>query len=238
MRVGDVSKRSPARATTVRRLLLGCLCVALLGLACTGAGTRTADSGPVANPPGGGEGATAAAVNAEGMRLVGNLPGSYGSFAFWGNLAIVSHAEKWDVSSPDDGFFAVDVSDPTQPTQLSRFRCAGSYNDVSIWKDLVFLSQDGTTEGDGCDATSTSPDDPEAFAGIRVISIADLENPVLVAAVPTGVWDTASGRSIEGSHTHTLVPDVDHRDAGGEPSPRILVYSADGYEPGGPHRAA
>src|SRR5687767_2342948 len=115
MRVGDVSKRSPARATTVRRLLLGCLCVALLGLACTGAGTGTADSGPVANPPGGGEGATAAAVNAEGMRLVGNLPGSYGSFAFWGNLAIVSHAEKWDVSSPDDGFFAVDVSDPTQP---------------------------------------------------------------------------------------------------------------------------
>lgn len=79
------------------------------------------------------------------MRLVGNLPGSYGSFAFWGKLAIVTHAEKWEASSPDDGFVVLDVSDPTQPTQLSRFRCAGSYRDISIWKDLVFLSQDETS---------------------------------------------------------------------------------------------
>jgi hypothetical protein len=48
----------------------------------------------------------------------------------------------------------------------------------------VFLSQDEPTAGDGCDATSTTPEDPEAFAGIRVISIADPEHPMPVDGTP------------------------------------------------------
>jgi hypothetical protein len=194
-RVGDVSKRSPARAMSVRRVLLGCLCVALLGLACTAAEKKTTDSGPVANPTKGEERATAAAVRAERMRLVGNLPGSNGSFAFWGKLAVVSHAENGEEPTPDDGFVVLDVSDPTRPTQLSRFRCTGSYRDISVWKDLVFLSQDETTAGDGCDAAPTGTLDPEAFAGIRVMSIADPKNPVPVAAVRTGIEGTPSDQS-------------------------------------------
>ena len=166
------------------------------------------------------------------MRLVGSLPGSDGSFAFWGDLAVVNHWEDSGTPSPDDGFIVIDVSDPTLPTELSRFRCVASYNDISIWKDLVFLSQNETTAGDGCDATPTNPQDPKAFAGIRVISIADPENPVPVVAVPTGIAETGSGQFVRGSHTHTLVPDLDHTDGGGQPAPRLVVYSADGYQQG------
>jgi hypothetical protein len=166
------------------------------------------------------------------MRLVGNVPGSDGSFAFWGDLAVVNHWDEWPVPSADDGFVVVDVSDPTRPKQLSRFRCIASQADISVWKDLVFLSQDETTAGDSCDATPTSPEDPEAFAGIRVISIADPENPVPVVAVPTGIEDTPAGPMVRGSHTHTLVPELDHTNRNGQRSPRILVYAAHEWQPG------
>ena len=145
---------------------------------------------------------------AEGMRLVGNVPGSDGSFAFWGDLAVVNHWEDSGTASPGDGFVMIDVSDPSHPTQLSRFRCVASYNDISIWDDLVILSQNEATVGDACDATPTKAKDPEAFAGLRVISIADPEHPVPLAAVPTGIAETAAGRFVRGSHTHTLVPDL------------------------------
>ena len=169
-------------------------------------------------------------IRAEGIRLVGNVPGSDGSFAFWGDLAVVNHWEDSGTPSPDDGFVVIDVSDPARPTQLSRFRCVASYNDISIWDDLVLLSQNEATAGSGCDATPTKTKDPDAFAGIRVISIADPEHPVPLAAVPTGIVETRWGRFVRGSHTHTLVPDLDHTDGNGNPTPRLIVYSADGYQ--------
>ena len=210
--------------------------IALAAISCTAGAaqapdaTLPADPSPTLASPVSESPATGAEIRAERMRLVGNVPGSDGSFAFWGDLAIVNHWDESPVPSADDGFVVVDVSDPTRPRQLSRFRCVASYADVSVWKDLVFLSQDEPTAGDNCDATPTSPEDPEAFAGIRVISIADPENPVPVAAVPTGIEETASGRIVRGSHTHTLVPDLDHTDVGGRPAPRILVYSADRWD--------
>ena len=207
--------------------------IALAAISCTAGAaqapdaTLPADPSPTLASPVSESPATGAEIRAERMRLVGNLPGSHGSFAFWGDLAVVNVWEDWPELSPDDGFIVVDVSDPTRPTQLSRFRCIASFADVSIWKDLVFLSQNFATTGDGCDANPTDPEDPEAFAGIRVISIADPEHPVQVVAVPTGIQDASSRRLVWGSHTHTPVPDLDHTDAAGRPAPRILVYSAD-----------
>ena len=208
--------------------------IAVVAAACTSGaqGERSANT-PSDEPPTTESPTTEGeAVLAERMRLVGNLPGSDGSFAFWGDLAVVNNWENSDEPSPDDGFIVVDVSDPTQPRELSRFRCVASRKDISIWKDLVFLSQNEATKGEACDATPTNPRDPKAFAGIRVISIADPENPVSVAAVRTGIAKTGSGKFVRGSHTHTLVPDLDHTDETGQPAPRLVVYSADGYQQG------
>jgi hypothetical protein len=219
------------------RALAVAAAIGLATVACTqNAGgqntTIPAEASPTVASPAGESPATGPEIRAERMRVVGNLPGSDGSFAFWGDLAVVNHWEDSGAPSPDDGFVVLDVSDPARPTQVSRFRCVASYNDISIWNDLVFLSQNEATAGDGCDATPTKPKDPKAFAGIRVISIANPENPVPVAAVPTGIAETGSGQFVRGSHTHTLVPDLDHTDGGGRPAPRLIVYSADGYQQG------
>lgn len=211
--------------------------IALVAAACTSGspGSRDATASvagasggrsPSADPP------PVGGVLADRMELVGNLPGSDGSFAFWGDLAVVNQWAESGRPSLGDGFIVADISDPTRPRELSRFRCIASHNDISIWKDLVFLSQNRATAGDGCDATKTNPQSPKAFAGVRVVSIADPEHPVAVAAVPTGIARTGSGLYVRGSHTHTIVPDLDHTDASGQPAPRLIVYSADGYQQG------
>ncbi|HEY6566988.1 MAG TPA: hypothetical protein VI341_05650 [Actinomycetota bacterium] len=219
--------------TIHKRACLVAAAIALVAAACTSkVGERDDATTPTARSPAGEPSTTDDTIDAEQMRLVGNVPGTDGSFAFWGDLAVVNRWEDWRAPSHGDGFVVLDVSDPASPTQLSRFRCTASYADISIWNDLVFLSQDETTAGDDCDAASTNTRDQKAFAGIRVISIADPEHPVPVAAVPTGIEDTSSGQIVRGSHTHTLVPDLDHTDEDGQRSPRILVYAAHEWEPG------
>ena len=216
------------------RALAVAAAIGMMAVACTqDAGVQIevtpTDRTPVGSPPEGSP-ANEPEIRVEGMRLVGNVPGSDGTFAFWGDLAVVNHWEDSGTPSADDGFVVVDVSDPAHPTQVSRFRCVASYNDISIWDDLVIVSQNEATAGDGCDATPTKAKDPDAFAGLRVISIADPEHPAPLAAVATGIVETRWGRFVRGSHTHTLVPDLEHRDVNGNPTPRLIVYSADGYQ--------
>jgi hypothetical protein len=210
-----------------RWLLASSAAISLMVAACIPDAPPDGRASLAQGPPMGG-----AEITADGVRLLGNVPGSDGSFAFWGEIAVVNRWNDWAAPGPDDGFVVVDVSDPARPTQLSRFRCVASYADISIWEDLVFVSQDEVSAGEACDAPLARPRDPNAFAGIRVVSIADPEHPVQVAAVPTGVQDDASGRIVRGSHTHTLVPDLDHTDAAGNPFPRILVYAAHEWKPG------
>lgn len=163
-------------------------------------------------------------LRAEGMRLLGSVPGSNADVAFWGDLAIVTNVVDWNAESPDDGFVVIDVSDGTSPAIVGRFACAGSFQDVSVWDDLVVVSQDRITAGDACGAEPADEFDATGFAGLRIVSIEDPARPVLLASVPTGVEDSAGARSIRGSHTNTIVPDL----ANG----RLLVYAGMFYYPG------
>lgn len=176
--------------------------------------------------------ATDPPLRAEHLRLVGSSAGSDGDLAIWGDIAVVSHWENWSVPGPDDGFRIVDVSDPANPEELARFRCVASHADVSIWEDLVFLSQDTASAGDDCAAATTSASTADAFAGIRIVSIADPAHPVQLAAVRTGVAEGAGLATVHGSHTNTIVPDLDHHDAAGLAAPRLLVYANMYYHPG------
>ena len=56
--------------------------------------------------------------------------------------------------------------------------------------------------------------------------------PFRSSPLPTGIVETRWGRFVRGSHTHTLVPDLEHADGNGNPIPRLIVYSADGYQQG------
>ena len=94
--------------------------IGLIAVACTQStgtleATPTTDESPTLRSPAGESPATGSEIQAEQMHLVGNVPGSDGSFAFWGDLAVVNHWEDSGTPSPDDGFVVVDVSDPAHP---------------------------------------------------------------------------------------------------------------------------
>lgn len=150
-------------------------------------------------------------VHSENMLLVGNTndAGSYRmgtDLAFWGDLAV---AGNYDFPG---GFRLISIADPTKPTVVGRFACKGPQSDVSVWRDLAFVSVDSPMNKPGCEGAKTlGQTDPlvltgQAYEGIRVVSIADRANPRQVAFVDTDC----------GSHTHTLVPD--------EANKRVLIY--------------
>ncbi|HUG31118.1 MAG TPA: hypothetical protein VMQ65_11475 [Candidatus Limnocylindria bacterium] len=175
-------------------------------------------------------------LRSQALELFGSVAGSNGDFAFRGDLAFVTRTDDWDKSTPEDGFNVVDIADPSNPTVLARFECIGSFVDISVWDDIVVLSQDRVTAGDDCAAKASSESAADAFAGIRIVSIADPARPTLLASVPTGISEGAGLRSVRGSHTNTIVPDLEHRDASGSPAPRVLVYASMFYYPGAkPH---
>lgn len=152
--------------------------------------------------------------HSDNMELVGNWDddGDYrqgSDLAFWGNLAVLG---KYN------GLQLLDISRPEQPRPLGKLECTGGQHDVSVWKDLVFVSVDSPMESDACDAEGASTLTAaagNAWEGIRIVDVSNREKPEQVASVDTDC----------GSHTHTLVPDTDHHDpVSGKPDPRVLLY--------------
>jgi len=227
------------RPASHRGAMLVVLCVSsLLATGCDSAAPSAAATASPSAQPASAAPATPASTEppptiapSSGIELRGNVPGSLGSLAAWGNLIVANVEPDEGGPGPDDGFIVVDASDPSNPSLLARFRCAASYGDVSIWQDVVIVSQYDARHGPDCAAPAASFTDADAFAGLRIVSIADPANPTLLASVPTGVAEGGQ-RAVYGSHTNTIVPDLDHRDAKGRAAPRLLVYAAMYYYPG------
>jgi len=115
-----------------------------------------------------------------------------------------------------------DISNPANTKLLTSMVCPGGQGDVSVYKNLLFMSVEmpngrldcGTQ---GFPAEPPAPADQEKdkekkrripaaqkdrFRGVRIFDISDLKNPKQVAAVQT----------CRGSHTHTLVLDPNDKD--------------------------
>jgi hypothetical protein len=106
-----------------------------------------------------------------------------------------------------------DISDPAKTRLLTSVVCPGGQGDVSVYKNLLFMSVempngrlDCSTQGfppaprpaAGQENKPTLPAaQKDRFRGVRVFDITDIRNPKQVAAVQT----------CRGSHTHTLVVD-------------------------------
>jgi hypothetical protein len=121
--------------------------------------------------------------------------------AFW---------KKWAIQGNWDGFSIRDISDPNNPTTVSRAFCDGNQGDVAVWNNLVVRSWNtpaGTPGAFGAGLTCGGEPVPAGWEGIHIFNIRDKENPVLVGAVETEC----------GSHTATIVPD--------RKNDRLLVYS-------------
>ncbi|HYW13413.1 MAG TPA: hypothetical protein VE871_15745 [Longimicrobium sp.] len=107
-----------------------------------------------------------------------------------------------------NGFLVYDISNPSNPRLRASVPCAGGQGDVSVYRNLVFLSVEETRGRLDCTANGVADSvSTERFRGVRIFDISNLDRPRLVGAVQT----------CRGSHTHTLVPNP--RD----PS-RVYVY--------------
>jgi len=109
--------------------------------------------------------------------------------AFTGNYAI---------QGSYNGYQVWDISNPARPTLKTAFVCPASQSDVSVYRNLLFVSGEGLTGRLDCgtqgvqDTVST-----ERLRGLRIFDISDIEHPRNVGNVQT----------CRGSHTHTVLVD-------------------------------
>jgi hypothetical protein len=91
-----------------------------------------------------------------------------------------------------------DISNPSHPTLKTAFVCPENQGDVSIYKNLLFISAEAPTARIDCgiDAPKDSVSS-DRFRGVRIVDISDITRPKTVATVQT----------CRGSHTHTLLVD-------------------------------
>jgi len=113
------------------------------------------------------------------------------------------------------GINIFDVTNPANATLLTTLVCPGGQGDVSVYKNLLFMSVEMPNGRLDCGAQGFPPEPPrtqeeekekkrrlpvaqkDRFRGVRIFDISDVKNPKQVAAVQT----------CRGSHTHTLVTD-------------------------------
>jgi hypothetical protein len=112
-----------------------------------------------------------------------------------------------------------DISNPAKTTLVTSLVCPGGQGDVSVYKNLLFMSVeqpngrlDCGTQGFPPDPTPATEPKPkkrpvpsaqkDRFRGVRIFDISDIKNPRQVAAVQT----------CRGSHTHTLLVDPNDKD--------------------------
>ncbi len=103
------------------------------------------------------------------------------------------------------GMSIYDITDPANALLLTNIICPGGQGDVSVYKNLMFMSVEMANARLDCSAEGfpiqTAPGLPAAskdrFRGVRIFDISDIKSPKQVGAVQT----------CRGSHTHTLVTD-------------------------------
>jgi hypothetical protein len=96
-----------------------------------------------------------------------------------------------------NGFTVYDISRPKAPKIVTQVLCPGAQNDISVFRNLLFLSTDSQRTDDSCNSTGSTAANPgQRWEGIKIFDISKPANPRYIAAVKTDC----------GSHTHTLVP--------------------------------
>ena len=102
-----------------------------------------------------------------------------------------------------DGYQVWDISNPQSPSLKVANYCPASQSDVSVYKNLLFVSAEGATGRIDCGAQGV-PDPVSAarIRGVRIFDITDIAHPKNVANVQT----------CRGSHTHTVLVDPMDKD--------------------------
>jgi hypothetical protein len=108
------------------------------------------------------------------------------------------------------GINIYDISNPAKANLITSMICPGGQGDVSVYKNLMFMSVEMPNGRIDCGTQGFPPTPPlpsgqnqlpaaskDRFRGVRIFDISNIKAPKQVAAVQT----------CRGSHTHTLVLD-------------------------------
>ena len=115
------------------------------------------------------------------FRLINSDFSLRGNFVIQGNF---SGVQVWDMSNPK------------QVKLLKAFVCPGSQSDVSVYRNLLFVSGEALNGRTDCGTQGVQDTvDHHRLRGIRIFDGTDLANPKLLTNVQT----------CRGSHTHTVV---------------------------------
>jgi len=115
------------------------------------------------------------------FRMINSDLSFRGKYVIQGNFAGV---QVWDISNP-------------KVVRLARaFVCPGSQSDVSVYRNLLFVSGEALNGRTDCGTQGIADTvDHHRLRGIRIFDGTDISNPRLLANVQT----------CRGSHTHTVV---------------------------------
>src|ERR1700674_2739790 len=97
-----------------------------------------------------------------------------------------------------NGYQVWDISNPSAPTLKTAYFCPASQSDVSVYKNLLFVSGEGNSGRLDCGAQGVKDTvSHDRLRGLRIFDISDIANPKYIANVQT----------CRGSHTHTVLYD-------------------------------
>ena len=111
------------------------------------------------------------------------------------DLAFIGH---YAVQGNYNGYQVWDIANPSHPVLKDAYVCPASQSDVSVYKNLLFVSGENLSArldcgSEGVEDTVSS----ERLRGIRIFDITDISHPRNVGNVQT----------CRGSHTHSLLVD-------------------------------
>jgi LVIVD repeat len=130
------------------------------------------------------------------LRLVSNTPSPEG---FKGVInSDLAFLGKYAIQGNYNGYQVWDISNPAKPVLTTAYLCPASQSDVSVYKNLLFVSGEGLSGRIDCGAEGVSDTvSKDRLRGLRIFDISDITKPRNVGNVQT----------CRGSHTHTVLVD-------------------------------
>ena len=110
----------------------------------------------------------------------------------------LSFTGHYAIQGSYNGYQVWDITDPSKPTLETAYVCPASQSDVSVYKNLLFVSGEGLSARLDCGAEGVKDTvSSERLRGLRIFDISDIANPKNVGNVQT----------CRGSHTHSVLVD-------------------------------
>jgi len=121
---------------------------------------------------------------------------------------------RYAIQGNFNGYQVWDISNPAAPTLRKAYVCPASQSDVSVYRNLLFVSGESLTARLDCGTQGVKDSvSKDRLRGLRIFDISDIGNPKYVGNVQT----------CRGSHTHTVLVDPKDTDNVYTPTPPCSV---------------